>query len=103
MRFRLAIGFCRGVLRRTRLAAPLLLAGFLTALVAQAQSPGGTIEGRVFNAATGAALSKARVAIEGTHREVVTDESGSLLPATLPSRNSSPMIKSSSTHTATSG
>ncbi len=46
--------------------------------ITRAASPGvGTIEGRVFNAATGAALGKARVTIEGTNREVVTDESGS--------------------------
>ncbi|MES2696416.1 MAG: carboxypeptidase regulatory-like domain-containing protein, partial [Verrucomicrobiota bacterium] len=48
----------------------------LTFAAAQAQSGGGTIEGRVFNAATGSALANARVTVEGLGREVLTDESG---------------------------
>jgi len=52
-----------------------------TALVAfvlplHAQSATGAIEGRVYNAATGNALVNARLALEGTGREVVTDEGG---------------------------
>ena len=35
------------------------------------------IEGRVFNAATGNALVNARVTLDGTNREAITDESGS--------------------------
>jgi iron complex outermembrane receptor protein len=36
----------------------------------------GVIEGRVFNAATGNALINARVSLEGTGREAITDEAG---------------------------
>ncbi len=36
----------------------------------------GTIEGRVFNAASGNALVNARVTLEGTTREIITDEAG---------------------------
>ncbi len=43
-----------------------------------------TIEGRVFNATTGLALAKARVAVEGRGVEVLTDESGSFRLAGLP-------------------
>ncbi len=45
---------------------------------AAAAEPGssGTIEGRVYNAATGAVLLNARVSIVGTGRETNTDESG---------------------------
>lgn len=42
-----------------------------------AESGAGAVEGRVFNAATGAALANARVALEGTDRQVVTDGTGS--------------------------
>ncbi|MES2696884.1 MAG: TonB-dependent receptor [Verrucomicrobiota bacterium] len=54
-----------------------VLVGMFALAAAYGQSAEGTIEGRVFNAATGAALSKARISIEGTNRETVTDESGS--------------------------
>jgi TonB-dependent receptor len=36
----------------------------------------GSIEGRIFNAATGAALSRARVVIEGSNSETTTDDYG---------------------------
>ena len=36
----------------------------------------GTIEGRVFNAATGAALANVRVAVEGSSRDTLTDDGG---------------------------
>jgi hypothetical protein len=49
-----------------------------------AQSGSGTIEGRIFNIATGSALANARVVIEGTTREVLTDESGSYRITGLP-------------------
>lgn len=42
-----------------------------------AQPAAGVISGRVFNAASGSALVNARVALEGTAREAITDESGS--------------------------
>jgi iron complex outermembrane receptor protein len=54
------------------LAAVLAVPTFI-----QAQPATGSIEGRVFNAATGNALINARVILEGTGREVITDESGS--------------------------
>src|SRR5688572_11137412 len=44
--------------------------------VAFAQSTG-VIEGRVFNAASGNALINARVTLDGSTREAITDESGS--------------------------
>ncbi|MBC7369318.1 MAG: TonB-dependent receptor [Undibacterium sp.] len=53
-------------------------------LRAQAQVATGTIEGRVFNAASGNALVNARVILEGTAREVITDEGGSYRFAAVP-------------------
>ncbi len=62
-----------------------LLAGWLAAgtPAAIAQSTG-TIEGRVFNAATGSALVNAQVTIEGTARQATTDDSGSYRLAGVP-------------------
>jgi iron complex outermembrane recepter protein len=65
----------------TRLAAGLRLAAALILLVctvafASAQSNTGVVEGRVFNAATGSALINARVTLEGTTRETITDDGG---------------------------
>jgi iron complex outermembrane receptor protein len=57
-----------------RLCAVLALV-FPLALAAQPAV--GVIEGRVFNAATGSALVNARISLEGSDREVTTDESGS--------------------------
>lgn len=55
-----------------------IASSFAITLVASAQTaPTGGIEGRIFNAATGRALQKARISIEGTARETTTDESGS--------------------------
>jgi iron complex outermembrane receptor protein len=60
-------------------------AAFLLALVAAlslpsspvaAQTATGTIEGQVFNAANGNALANARVTLDGTAREAITDEAG---------------------------
>lgn len=45
-------------------------------LVGRAQLAGGSIEGRVFNAATGDALVNARVSLTGTDRSVVADAAG---------------------------
>jgi TonB-dependent receptor len=61
---------------------PAGLFGLIAALgpVAGWSQPGantGTIEGRVFNAATGSALANARITLAGTAREVLTDETGS--------------------------
>ena len=44
----------------------------------------GEVEGRVFNAVTGLALARARVTVEGTGREVLTDESGTFRVADVP-------------------
>lgn len=63
-------------LHRLALAVLLPLA-LLLAPGLRAQNATGTVEGRVFNAATGNALTNARVTLEGTAREVITDESGS--------------------------
>ncbi|MSU49322.1 MAG: TonB-dependent receptor [Opitutus sp.] len=74
--------------RHLRLVLPLLAVISPSPVVAQsgnAPAPAatvhatatGTIEGRVFHAATGVALGKARVAIEGTGHETITDDSGS--------------------------
>ena len=49
-----------------------------------AQAATGIVEGRVFNAATGTALVNARVTIEGTTREAITDEGGSYRFAGVP-------------------
>src|SRR5688500_17949721 len=54
------------------------------ATVAFAHSPSGVVEGRVFNAANGNALVNARVTLEGTSREAITDESGSFRIAGVP-------------------
>ncbi len=64
----------------------LLAALFVAASAAlRAQAPAvGAVEGRVFNAATGTALVNARVAVEGTDRTAVTDESGSYRLAGVP-------------------
>jgi iron complex outermembrane receptor protein len=61
------------------------LAGWLVAgrSAANTQSTG-TLEGRVCNAATGAALVNARVMIEGTTREAITDATGSFRLSDLP-------------------
>ena len=56
--------------------ALIALASFVFATALHAQSSGGVIEGRVFNAASGNALVNARVTLEGTDRTVITDESG---------------------------
>ena len=58
----------------TPLIAVLLLSTGGRSLFAQGGL--GTVEGRVFNAATGSALANARVLVEGTNRETLTDESG---------------------------
>ena len=68
------------MVRRLRSLAALVLTCAVIPIGTFAQPPGGatgTIEGRVFNAATGSSLANARVVIEGTTREVLTDETGS--------------------------
>src|SRR3954462_7418095 len=54
-----------------------VLAAFFASPRLRGQTAGGTVEGRVFNAATGSALINARVTVEGTGREAITDEGGS--------------------------
>ena len=68
------------------LALRLLAAGifFLPTRLLPAQGASGAIEGRVFNAATGAALRNARVSIEGTNRETLTSEDGAYRLASVP-------------------
>ncbi len=51
---------------------------------AAAQSATGVIEGRVFNAATGSALANARVSVEGSSREAITDAGGEYRFAGVP-------------------
>ncbi|MBI5688915.1 MAG: TonB-dependent receptor [Verrucomicrobia bacterium] len=76
-----------GVLRRScHWMRALTMAGLAaSALFAPlgAQSAG-TIEGRIFNAATGTALANVRVMIEGTTREVLTDEAGAYVLSGVP-------------------
>lgn len=59
---------------------PLAVLTALFALVlsppAVAASPGGVVEGRVYNAVNGANLNNARVTLEGTGREARTDSAG---------------------------
>jgi iron complex outermembrane recepter protein len=63
--------YFRSFLARFALALAIVSTGF-------GQKPGtGVIEGRVFNAATGAAMLNARVVVTGTQYETTTDESGS--------------------------
>ena len=54
-----------------------VFAAFVFPAALHAQPATGVIEGRVFNAATSSALANARVTLEGTNREVITDEAGS--------------------------
>ena len=52
--------------------------------MALAQSPSGTISGRVFNASGGVVLRTAVLAIEGTARQTVTDDEGAYRLAAVP-------------------
>jgi len=62
-----------------------LLAGWLVAGAPAVNAQGtGTIEGRVFNAATGESLVNARVEIAGMTREAITDRSGSFRVSGVP-------------------
>jgi hypothetical protein len=62
------------MLRFAVLSAALL--SLVTTGWSQTAAGSATVEGRVFNAATGSALANARVVIEGSTREALTDESG---------------------------
>ncbi|MEI6466950.1 MAG: carboxypeptidase regulatory-like domain-containing protein, partial [Verrucomicrobiota bacterium] len=55
-----------------------------SAQTASAASPGGSVTGRVQNAATGNYLNRARVALKGTDQVVYTDESGTFRLADVP-------------------
>lgn len=50
----------------------------------RAQPATGTIEGRVFNAATGATLGRARITVEGADRETLTESDGTFRLAGVP-------------------
>ncbi len=70
-----------------RSVAATLLAVLLLAFdrpILHAQGGAGTVEGRVFNSATGSALANARVVVEGTGRETLTDDTGSYRLTGLP-------------------
>lgn len=54
----------------------LLLTGLLYGSLALGAPATGSLEGRVLNATNSNALAKARVTLEGTQQEVMTDESG---------------------------
>src|SRR5262245_52123313 len=62
-----------------------VLSFFAAPSLLQAQTGTGAIEGRVFNAATGSALANARVLVEGSNRETLTDESGNYRISGVPS------------------
>lgn len=59
---------------------PALLVSTMMALISPripaAETSSGRIEGRVFNAATGAALANVRITVAGTNQETLTDEAG---------------------------
>ena len=63
-------------LRRHASALLALLLALFAPHALPAQGAAGSIEGRVFNAATGNALVNARVILVGTTREAITDEGG---------------------------
>src|SRR5687768_7683324 len=69
-----------------RLALCVLLVSILAIARASAAdaSAAGTIEGRVFNPATGEYLEFARVTVEGTSLETFTDSSGQYRLAQVP-------------------
>ncbi|MSU53903.1 MAG: hypothetical protein CK548_02480 [Opitutia bacterium] len=59
-------------------AAPAQIAPNPAAPAVGLHAESGVIEGRVFQATTGAALGRARVVVEGTSQEALTDDSGSV-------------------------
>ena len=61
-----------------------LLASVLFVLPARAQPPNGVVEGRVFSPATASFVERARVTVEGTALEAVTDEHGGYRLAAVP-------------------
>ncbi len=66
----------------------LSLIGLLLLPLIRAADPGtGIVQGRVFNAASGAALARARVVIEGTDLTTLTDESGAYRLIGVPAGN----------------
>ncbi|MEY4087849.1 MAG: hypothetical protein RJB55_120, partial [Verrucomicrobiota bacterium] len=74
---------CVSLLRHVRLL--LLTSGLLLAGRAAAQTAApGTIEGRVFDSVRGEYLEKARVSVEGTRLETLTDATGQYRLANVP-------------------
>lgn len=71
------------LLPRLPLVAALVFA-FLTAATLRAQPATGAVEGRVFNATTGAALGNARIIVEGSERDTTTDRDGTFRLGGLP-------------------
>jgi hypothetical protein len=71
---------------RTLCRILLLLGGLALGLAPAsfAQPATGALEGRVFNATNGTALVNARISLEGTAREMLTDEGGSYRFAGVP-------------------
>jgi iron complex outermembrane receptor protein len=68
-----------GFIRTMRLLPAILLFAFalsLTSSLVGADTATGEVQGRVFNATSGAALRNARVSVEGTTRETFTDDLG---------------------------
>jgi iron complex outermembrane recepter protein len=69
---------------QTRFIFAFLASGALALLSFGETLKTGTIEGRVFNSATGTALPNARVSVDGRNSETVTDGSGSYRLAEVP-------------------
>lgn len=73
---------------RSFLAALALALVAVAQLTNAAETATGVIEGRVFNATSGLALANARVTLEGTTREAITDEAGGFRLAAVPAGES---------------
>ncbi len=78
------LNYLRGLVGRFATAALTALTVALAPIDASAQEGSGTVEGRVQNAVTGAALNNARVAVKGTNQVEQTDEAGRYTLSGLP-------------------
>lgn len=81
----------RRALLRCALTAALGLAVLILPAPA-ADAAAGDVQGRVFNASTGAALRNARVVVEGTNRETFTDDLGAYRLYGLPAGTARVMV-----------
>jgi hypothetical protein len=70
--------------RSFRRAVGVAVGFLLASAFLHAQPATGAIEGRVFNAATGAALARARIVVEGAARETTTETDGTFRLDGLP-------------------